>query len=202
MIPNRAFRWLLPAFVLLAGVACAPAPVRTSADATLLAAQSAREAELAADTDWLLVGRLAVDANGDGGSGRIEWRQRGDDYTIRLSAPITRRSWVLSRTGGEVVLSGLDRGELHGTDAEAMLAEATGWRIPLTALAAWARGARAGGPAQIEFGPAGLPALISQQGWTVDYREWDAGVPSRPKRVFATRGDASVRLVVETWGEP
>lgn len=201
MIPTRVFRWALPALVLLVA-ACAPVPVRTAADATLLAAQSAREAELAADTGWTLVGRLAVDANGDGGSGRIEWAQRGDDFTIRLSAPVTRRSWVLAQTGGEVVLSGLDRGEMRGTDAEAMLAEATGWQIPLTALAAWARGARAGGPAQIEFGPAGLPALISQQGWTVDYREWDAALPPRPRRVFATRGDASVRLVVEAWGEP
>ena len=181
---------------------CTPAPVRTGADATSLAAQAAREAELAADDHWTLVGRLAVDAGGDGGSGRIDWRQSGDDYTIRLQAPVTRRSWVLEKRGGEVVLSGLDGGERRGVDAEAMLVEATGWRIPVTALAAWARGARATGPAHIEFGPGGLPALIAQQGWEVDYREWDQATPPRPRRVFAARDGASVRLVVEAWGEP
>ncbi len=194
-------RWLL-LLLVLAATGCARTPVRTAADAPLLAAQSAREAGLAADPDWSLVGRLAVDAGGDGGSGRIEWHQHGDDYTIRLSAPVTRRSWVLARSGGEVVLSGLEAGELRGTDAEAMLEEATGWRIPLASLAAWARGARAAGPARIEFGPGGLPALISQHGWHVDYREWDAGEPPRPRRVFAEREGASVRLVVEAWGEP
>ena len=197
-------RWFraagLAAVVALAG--CAQAPVRTAADATLLAAQSAREAALAADPAWTLVGRLAVDARGDGGSGRIEWSQAGDDFTIRLSAPVTRRSWLLEQRGGVVVLSGLEGGERRGTDAEAMLLEATGWRIPVASLAAWARGVRAPGPATIEFGPEGLPALIAQQGWVVDYREWDGGEPPRPRRVFAKSGDASVRLVVEAWGAP
>jgi outer membrane lipoprotein LolB len=201
--PVRATRvFFLLALAAVAAGCATTAPVRTAANAPLLAAQSAREAELAANPAWSLVGRLAVDAAGEGGSGRIEWQQRGDDYTIRLSAPVTRRSWVLEQRGGDVVLSGLDGGERRGTDAEAMLAEATGWRIPVAALGAWARGARAAGPAQIEFGPAGLPALISQHGWEVDYREWDAAEPPRPRRVFASRDGASVRLVVEAWGEP
>lgn len=202
MIPIRG-RWLLPVLLLAVVAGCVRAPVRTAADAPLLAAQAAREAALADDPDWSFVGRLAVDAKGDGGSGRIEWHQRGEDYTIRLSAPVTRRSWTLVRTGQDVVLSGLEGGERRGADAEAMLEEATGWRIPLRALAAWARGGRAPGPAHIEFGQAGLPALIGQHGWQVDYREWDDAQPPRPRRVFASQGeDASVRLVVEAWGEP
>lgn len=194
---------LLAAFfvALLAGCTTR-APVRTAADATLLAAQSAREAELAADDRWALVGRLSVDAGGDGGTGRIDWRQTGDDYVIRLQAPVTRRSWVLEKRGADVVLSGLEGGERRGTDAEALLAEATGWRIPVAALSAWARGGRADGPALIEFGPEGLPALISQHGWQVDYREWDDATPARPRRVFAATDGASVRLAVEAWSEP
>ena len=195
-------RRILPLLFVAAFAGCTQAPVRTAADATLLAAQSAREAELADDPRWTLVGRLAVDAGGDGGSGRIDWRQFGDDYTIRLSAPVTRKSWVLEKRGGVVVLSGLEGGERRGIDAEAMLAEATGWRIPLAALASWARGARAPGPAHLEFGPDGLPALIAQHGWQVDYREWTPSTPPQPRRVFAARDGASVRLVVEAWGEP
>ena len=204
MKPYRSFPAACFAAVLvLASCTHTPAPVRTTAaDATLLAAQSAREAALADTPAWSLVGRLAVDAAGEGGSGRIEWAQAGDDFTIRLSAPVTRRSWQLERHGGVVVLSGLDGGERRGTDAEAMLFDTTGWRIPVDALASWARGARAGGPATIEFGPEGLPALIAQQGWVVDYREWDDAQPPRPRRVFAKSGEASVRLVVEAWGEP
>lgn len=184
-------------------MACAPVAVRTGgSQADLLAAQSAREAGLAEQVDWRMAGRLAVSAGGEGGSGRIEWRQRGADFDIRLSAPVTGRSWTLVQQGGDVVLDGLEGGPRRGADAEALLQDATGWRVPVSALAAWARGARAAGPARIEFGPDGLPALIAQQGWTVEYREWDGGEPARPRRVFA-RLDAqtSVRLVVESWGE-
>ena len=194
--------WLAAAVLLLA--ACAPVAVRppVAGDADLLAAQSAREAALAAQRDWSLAGRLAVSANGDGGSGRIEWTQRGDDYRIVLSAPVTRRSWVLDVRGGEAVLSGLDGGDRRSHDAEALLHDATGWRIPVAALAAWARGARASGPAQFDFTPDGLPSTLQQQGWQVEYRDWLAGEPALPRRVFARQGEASVRLVVERWERP
>jgi outer membrane lipoprotein LolB len=189
--------------VLAGVVACAPVPVRTGgSQAELLAAQSAREAELAGQSEWQLSGRLAVSANGEGGSGRIEWRQRGEDFDIRLSAPVTGKSWTLVRQDGVIVLDGLEGGPRRGDDAEVLLQEATGWRIPVSALAAWARGGRASGPAQIEFGPDGLPQLIGQQGWQVEYREWDGGEQPLPRRVFAQRdADTRVRLVVESWGE-
>lgn len=190
--------------VLASLAACAPVAVRTGgSDADLLAAQSAREAGLAAAEDWRLAGRLAVSARGEGGSGRIEWQQRGDDFEIRLSAPVTGKSWTLVQADGGVVLDGLEGGARRGDDAEALLAEVTGWRIPVDALSAWARGARAPGPAGIEFGPDGLPALITQHGWTVEYREWDGGEPARPRRIFARRdAQTSVRLVIESWGGP
>lgn len=195
-------RRLSLALVLLLLAACAPAPVRTSGDAGLLAAQSAREAVLREEGDWRLTGRLAVSAGGEGGSGRLDWRQQPDGYDIQLAAPVTRKSWRLVSRAGQVRLEGLEGGTREGTDAEAMLAEATGWDIPVAALADWARGARAPGPARIEFGPEGLPALIVQQGWTVEYREWLPGESPRPRRVFAAREGATVRLVVERWGEP
>lgn len=196
-------RLLVIGLLALLAAACAPLPVRTGSDASLLAAQSAREAGLAATPAWTMTGRLAVNAQGEGGSGRIEWRQQGEDFEIRLSAPVTRKSWRLVRRAGQVTLEGLDGGLRSGSDAEALLAEATGWRIPVAALGAWARGGRAAGPAQIEFTPEGLPALISQQGWVVEYREWDVAEPARPRRVFARQGgQASLRLVVESWSTP
>lgn len=187
------------ALALLVLAACAPAPVRGPGDAAQLAAQLAHEAALAADPDWGLEGRLAVRAGGEGGSGRLEWTQRGEDFRIRLSAPVTGQGWALVGGPGEARLEGLDEGQLAGDDPRRLLAEATGWDIPVQDLAYWVRGGRAPGPAELEFGPDGRPARLLQQGWTVEYREW-AG--DRPRRVFASRGEASVRLVVDRWETP
>ena len=187
------------ALALLVLAACVPAPVRGPGDAAQLAAQLAHEAALAAEPDWGLEGRLAVRAGGEGGSGRLEWTQRGEDFRIRLSAPVTGQGWVLAGGAGQARLEGLDEGVLVGDDPRRLLADATGWDIPVQDLAYWVRGGRAPGPAELEFGPDGRPARLLQQGWTVEYREW-AG--DRPRRVFASRGEASVRLVVDRWEAP
>lgn len=195
-------RSLAAGLLALLATACTTTAPRQGSDALLLAVQSAREAALADQPDWTMAGRLSVSANGDGGSGRIEWRQRGQDFDIRLSAPVTRKSWRLQWQGGVATIEGLEGGTRTGADAELLLLDATGWRIPIGSLGDWARGARAAGPATVEFTPAGLPALIAQQGWQVEYREWDAADPARPRRVFARQGEATVRLVVESWGQP
>lgn len=181
--------------------ACAPTPVRprVQGDETV---QAARESALATQSAWSFTGRLAISTAGNAGNARIDWKQDGADFDIRLSAPITGQGWRLRQAGGVVSLDGLEGGLRQGTDAEAMLQEATGWRIPLSAMASWVRGARSTGAADLEFDPSGLPATLRQAGWAVEYRGWtDASTPL-PVRVFATRPDASVRLVIERWGQP
>ena len=202
MIPANRNCWLprMAVLAVLAITACAPVPVRRGPDAALLQQQAAREAMLMATPAWSLSGRIAVSDGHDGGSGRIEWNQRGSDFDIRLSAPITRRSWRLVRQGAQVRLEGLDGGTREGDDAQALLQQAVGWVVPVDALAAWARGARAGVGATLEFGADGLPALLNEQGWAVEYRAWTPGTtPPLPKKVFASQGQSRVRLQVDRW---
>ena len=69
-------------------------------------------------------------------------------------------------------------------------------------MAAWVRGVRASGPADLSFDDFGLPATIRQDGWAVEYRGWSAREPALPTKVFARQGHASVKLVVEKWESP
>jgi outer membrane lipoprotein LolB len=196
-----ATRRLLLVLLLLVLAACVSPPVRRAPDAALLQAQAVREAALAAHPDWGLSGRIAISDGKDGGSGRIDWQQHGSDYDISLSAPVTRQSWRLLKEGDRVRLEGLKGGPLEGTDAQALLYQALGWQVPVNALAAWARGARSSGKdAQLQFGTDGLPALLTEDDWSVEYRSWDiSGDAPRPGKVFATQGKATVRLVVDRW---
>lgn len=192
--------------------ACAGRPVREAppvAEAAELATQEAREAALRGIGHWSLAGRVALANGGRGGSGRLDWRQAGGESTVSLSAPITRQSWRLVAGPAGATLEGLEGGPRHGPDAAELLLRSTGWRIPVEALPAWLRGARAPGlgDAVLAFGDDGRLARMEQGGWTITYERWGlppasgAGV-ALPHRLEAVRGDARVRLVVDAWDHP
>jgi outer membrane lipoprotein LolB len=187
--------------------ACAGRAVRPAPPVSIAAAEQAQRARLdvlRAHPHWSLQGRVAVSNGKDGGSGRIDWRQDGPRYTVALSAPITRQSWRLSGDGQSARLEGLDGGPRSGPDAQALLREATGWEIPVAALASWVRGAADGDrPAAIvQYGADGHLVQLQQAGWRIDYSRWQAdpglGI-DLPVRLDASAGNARVRLVIDQW---
>ncbi|MCW8808586.1 MAG: lipoprotein insertase outer membrane protein LolB [Rhodanobacter sp.] len=196
---SRRLRVLVVLLPLLL-VACVPA-VRIKSDASLNKAQLAREQALAHADHWVLQGRLGVSDGKDGGSGSFSWTQDGDQYEFVLRAPITGKSFRLSGGASGALLEGLKPGPLRGPDAEGLMRKALGWEVPLGDLRAWVLGLRAdSGPAELSYGENRLPSLLQQDGWTVDYREWDTGQrPPLPKKVYAERLPYKVRLSIDSW---
>ena len=202
---SRACAWAmaLAAALLLGG--CVSAPMRAPVAVDPVAAGQA-DARRAAMQDWSLAGRVAVSGGRQGGSGRLDWTQRGDRYDLVLSAPVTRQGWRLVGDAGRARLEGIEGGPREGADAGALLRQATGWDIPVRALVDWVRGVPAPepvhGPARMVHGAGDLPARLEQAGWAIEYRDWfeaDGDRPALPRRIEATRGDARVRLVVDDW---
>ncbi|MCX7513884.1 lipoprotein insertase outer membrane protein LolB [Frateuria sp. STR12] len=194
-------RLLLGAAAGLLLAACAQAPVRKPADAAALAAQDAREQQLAGIDQWTLEGHLAVSDGHDGGSGSLRWIQDGERYDFELRAPITGKSFRLSGGPDGAVLEGVEGGPLRGPDAETLMRKALGWEVPLVDLRAWVWGLRAAGaPAELRFGERDLPSLLMQDGWAVDYRAWDLEhQPPLPQKVFASRPPYKVKLSIDSW---
>ncbi len=187
--------------VLLALVLAACAPTTVRPDAALLAAQQAREQQLAEYPQWTVQGRLAVSAHGDGGSGSLVWEQRASGLDFVLQAPVTGRSFRLHVDAAGARLDGLDGGPVRGADARSVLARTLGWQVPVKALAWWVRGLRAPGyPAELRFGNDGLPATLTQAGWLIEYRDWYTELQTPlPRRVYASRGDERVKLLINHW---
>lgn len=185
--------------VVLLVVACAPKTVRP--DQALLAAQSAREKQLQGHDNWTIRARLGVSDGEHGGSGSLVWIRRNNTFDFELRAPVTGRSFRMHGGPDRVRLDGLKQGSLHGTDARALLQQALGWQVPMAQLDYWVRGMRApGSTAQLLFGADGLPERLSQDGWTVEYRDWYPETePALPRRVFANRGNDRVRMVINSW---
>jgi len=203
-----AVRWTAALLPLLLAACVAPS-VRPELPPDQVAAaearQLARESALRPLDQWSLAGRLAVSTGSKGGSGRIDWNQDGPRFEVALSAPVTRQSWRLTGDAAGARLEGLDGGPREGPDAVQLLREATGWEIPVTALADWVRGLRsqALGPADARYGVDGRLAKLEQGGWTIHY-VWpssaaDAAAAELPTRLDAQRDEARVRLIVDQW---
>lgn len=183
--------------------ACTPAARRPSLpDAAAAAVQSARAAALAQRPNWQLVGRIAISDGRDGGSGRLQWEQEGQRFEVTLNAPVTRRSWRLRGDPDWARLEGLDGGPFEGPEAGSLLLERLGWEVPLPELGDWVRGL-AGDGGRMQYGESGLPLLLEQGGWRIEYRDWlQVGELAMPRRVFARRAERTVRLTVDTWSFP
>ena len=199
---SRFSRFLVFALPLLLA-ACAPAPaVRMKSDASQLAAQQSREQSLARADHWVMQGRLGVSDGKEGGSGSFSWTQNGSHYEFVLRGPaISGADFRLSGGPDGAQLEGLKSGPITGPDAEALMRKALGWEVPLRDLQAWVLGLRAdSGAAEVSFGDNKLPSLLLQDGWSVEYREWDTTrQPALPTKVYATKLPYKVKLSIESW---
>ena len=208
-------RWLLLGLAMVSLTACVSRGPRVEAPAKLTdpeavaaaqAQQAVREGWLRTHDVWAFEGRVAINNNGKGGNGRIDWRQDGDRYEVSLSAPVTRQSWRLigdarSKAGR---LEGLQGGTREGEDAEQLLREATGWEIPIQALTRWAQGMAGPGatPEHVDFAPDGRLRSVQESGWRIDYALWfepQGDRPALPRQIAAVRDGAKVRLIVDRW---
>ena len=185
---------------VLALAACAPLRTREGTAAQLVA-QAAREQDLRAHASWSLNAHFAVSDGQQGGSGNLDWRQNGANYHFVLRAPVTGKSFSLDGGPGGATLAGMHPQPVRGDDAQALLAHELGWLVPVSDRAVWVRGLRApGSAATLSFGDDGLPSLLQQDGWTVEYRDWYADQhPPLPRKVFASKPPYSVRMLIETW---
>lgn len=201
----RRRAWLVwwPVVAVLLGACSGPA-VRQPGPGTAAAleAMAQRERELDARPNWSLEGRVAIRNGGEGGSGALEWVQRGAAFRVTLRAPVTGQGWRLEVVPGHARLEGLEGGPREDVEADRLLREALGLEVPTARLVRWLRGQRGGGEAEVRFGPAGLPETMVEAGWRIEYRDWfTTADPPLPRRIEARSGERRLRLVVQRWGE-
>ncbi len=185
--------------ILAALAACAPVRVRETAATS--ASQDAREAALASRTHWQIEAHISVSDGRDGGSGDLTWQQNGASFSFIVRAPVTGKTWKLSGDARQAQLEGVDEQPIRGADPERLLRERLGWDVPLAALGSWVRGLRApGARADVQYDENNLPAVLAQDGWKIEYRDWFAdSQPPMPRKLFASRGNAHVRMAIDRW---
>lgn len=183
-------------------VGCAAPPLRDTADPA--SAYRDRAATVGAWDDWSLTARLGIRAGDDGGSGRLDWAQDASRSDLRFRGTLGQGSWRLVAEPGAARLEQADGSVRRSIDVEALVREATGWSVPVTALGWWVRGLAwpgADATGDRALNDDGTLRRLVQSGWTIEYERWGAGPSGQamPTRLEAVRDDLSVKLAISRW---
>jgi outer membrane lipoprotein LolB len=176
-------------FLILLLTACAATP-------PLISTRSAAEF-----TDWQLNGRIALTHGEQGWHASLLWQERADGYQLKLSGPLGQGGFQLAGDEHGVVLVDAKGHSSFARDGDALLLQATGWRLPVVGMRYWVRGLPVPGTgATPEYDEAGRLSRLEQSGWTIKYQKYQlvkgAAVPSKMQ---LARDDISVRLVIKQW---
>jgi outer membrane lipoprotein LolB len=194
-------RFLLLLFALLWMSGCSVAPVTDTGNGQRI--WPVRQELLTHIQAWQLNGRVAVSTEDDGFNATLSWKQHpGGTYDLRLIAPFNQGTVSLQGDGGGVLLktSESEYG-LYAPDAETVLYEQFGWRVPVEALHFWVRGIPAPDiPADIRLDNEGRLTQLQQSSWQVRFlryrqvQEWQL-----PDKIFIENGEMRVRIVIQDW---
>jgi len=158
-------------------------------------------ADPAAFAAWTATGRLALAANGEGGSGSFTWEQRAGATIISLRGPLGAGAMQVTVDGDRLSVTGNDGSSLDTAQTKALLRERLGADLPWGNLRFWMLGVPApGGPASVADAGKSPLRVIEQSDWRIGY---DSFMPelgmSLPTRFTATREGVRLKVTVDEW---
>lgn len=198
-MPSGFLRYaaLIMSVLLLSACATRPA-VSPSAEESVWLDHQARVQSLG---DWQVQGRVAVSREQEGWNANFDWRQRGEEYRIRLRGPFGQGAVELFGNAAGVWLKRKEQPTVYAHDAEALLEAETGWHLPLNGFGSWLRGLPgADAPATLDWDAEGRLRRLTQSDWEIDYRRYLVveGL-SLPDRLRMNRDSLLVKVVIDHW---
>jgi len=129
---------------------------------------------LSSITAWQLDARVAVKAGTEGGTVNLYWNERAkNNYQLELHGALGQGRTKIISTPEKVRLLTPEGPEWIASNAEDLLAEYTGWYLPIDNLYYWVRGLPAPESATTpKLNSAGRIERLVQDGWTVTYQEY------------------------------
>lgn len=147
--------------------------------------------------------RVAVQATDRGASAKLRWRERDGRYSLVVEPPLGGGAFVLNElTGGRVELVTADGRTETSASPEALVARHLDLVLPVSGVRHWLKGVPDPNAelAYLSLTDEGLARDLEQSRWRVSVLEYIdvAGTPL-PRRLFLSRDDVKVRIVVVRW---
>jgi outer membrane lipoprotein LolB len=150
---------------------------------------------------WSASGRLALAANGEGGSGSFTWGQQGAQSTLSIRGPLGAGAMQVTTDGQSLTVTDAEGRHLDTEQASALLRRRLGADLPLGELRYWMLGVPSpGSPSSVADATVAPMRVIEQSGWRIGYDVFTAsGGVSLPERFTATQGGIRLKVIVDDW---
>lgn len=149
---------------------------------------------------WTLVGKAGLRTPQENISANLDWNQTPFYFRMLISGPFGAGRSVLEGREGRFSLSTSD-GRFEAETPEALMEEQLGWSLPVRAMPDWVRGLPGDHASyQLETDELGFPRFLQQDGWEIDYRDWERVEEMwLPRRLVMNYGEVRITLVVNQW---
>ncbi|MDC9724599.1 MAG: lipoprotein insertase outer membrane protein LolB [Gammaproteobacteria bacterium] len=189
--------------VLISTVACVPV-WQTKPNISPESLFETRYKNLIELEQWKIKGRTVITQDKEAWNVGLRWQEDRGNYQIKLEGPFSQGGVTLEGKKGHVVLTTADGKKLSATNPEALLMEAAGWNLPVSALRDWVKGIpyRKETFESVNYDDKGRITTLVQQGWNVEFLRYvPFGSHSMPSKVFIKHPDLSLRLVITSWND-
>ncbi len=196
---NRFCFALLAAVALLAG--CATTPPRNPENQKAAEQRWVqRRTDLAHVNRFLVQTRLAY-GKVLGVKADLRWEQRADGrFDMRISGPFGVGAATITGNRKQVLVRTRE-GEYDTPDPEQWIQERMGWTLPISGLRYWVLGLPAPqSEAAVELNLEGQAVVLEQDGWHLEYSEYQAvDGYTLPRKFEATNSATKLKVVVDEW---
>jgi len=178
-------RRLMAALLLALAAGCASVPPAVPAVAIPAA-------------NWMLQGRIGVQAGEQSLSGNIRWQHSVEADEVLVTSPLGLGVARIVRNADGVMLEAPNRPPRRAPAAESLTREALGYALPVAGLAWWVQ-ARPDPARSFEatHDGAGRVMQLKQDGWVIDYLQYAAD--ARPRKLVVAREGLEIRLGADSW---
>lgn len=162
-----------------------------------------RQSSLNALTSWHSLGALGIQTAKSNDALQFDWQLQGEnDYSLRFIGPVGTGYGTLKTTPIQSIYLAPKDKTYTDSNAETLLTQVTGWRLPVNNLYYWARGLPApGSTASLEFDASHSHLTsLEQDGFTVLFQNYSGvGTVDLPSKLLIQNADIKVKIVVTRW---
>jgi len=150
---------------------------------------------------WRLSGRISIRTEENGWFASLQWLQSGDHYQLTIQGPLGQGAVEIVGNGRNVRLRTDDGRVYTDRDAESLIYQALGVKIPVSGLRYWVQGLTdPGQPDQSRWNQQGVRSELRQAGWVIQYQKYiDVADRRLPTKIRMENKELQIRLQIDNW---